>query len=87
MKRIIIVAITLFVAVLFACGTNKTMTPENFIQIQDEFIASDQTEEVKEQIAKKYGFSAKQYDEFEAKVESDADLKAKLGEIRLQGPK
>jgi hypothetical protein len=60
------------------------MSPEDFINIQTEYFAGDQTEESKEIIAKKYGYSAKQYTDFEEKVESDSDLKTQVGKIRLK---
>jgi hypothetical protein len=67
-----------------SCSKTRSMSPEDFINIQTEYFAGDQTEESKETIAKKYGYSAKQYNDFEEKVESDSDLKTEVGKIRLK---
>jgi hypothetical protein len=69
--------------VLF-CSKPKQLTPEIFITIQNEVLTGDQTETAKENAAKTQGFSAKEYDEFEKKIDSDAALKAKVGELRLK---
>ena len=45
------------------------------------------TEETKKTIAQKYGSTAEQYNTFEEKVESDIQLKTKVGEIRLKTQK
>lgn len=87
MKRISVIIAVCMLLFAFSCTKSKQMTPEDFIKIQNDYLASDQTEEAKESSAKKYGFSAKQYDEFESKVESDIELKTKVGEIRLKSQK
>jgi hypothetical protein len=84
MKKITVLIFSLALLAAIACSKTKSMSPEDFINIQTEFFASDQTDESKEIIAKKYGYSAKQYNDFEEKVESDADLKTQVGKIRLK---
>ena len=84
MKKLAALIFSFTLVAVMACSKTKGMTPEDFINIQTEYFAGDQTEESKEIISKKYGFSAKQYNEFEEKVESDADLKTKVGKIRLK---
>jgi hypothetical protein len=84
MKKYIALLISLSLVLVLACSKTKSMTPEDFINIQTEYFASDQTDESKEIISKKYGFSAKQYNDFEEKVESDTELKTKVGKIRLK---
>ena len=88
MKKTSALILILFLAAAFtACGGKKTMTPEDFISIQTEFLSSDQSDESKTKISEKFGFTAEQYNEFEEKVESDLQLKTKVGEIRLKNQK
>ncbi|MGL4370743.1 MAG: hypothetical protein ACRCUT_13890 [Spirochaetota bacterium] len=88
MKKTSAIILTLVLAAAFtACGNKKSMTPETFITIQTEFLSSDMTDDSKSKIAEKYGFTADQYNEFESKVESDIQLKTKVGEIRLKTQK
>jgi hypothetical protein len=61
----------------------KTMTPEDFLKIDTEILSTDLTLESKEAVAKKYGYTFKQYNDYEELVEKDAALKTKIGEIRL----
>lgn len=67
----------------FVSCIQKDITPEDFIKMEDEFLSSERTEKIKAEIAKKYGYSAKQFDDFTMRVETDDKLKEKLGEIRL----
>ena len=88
MKKISAYLVVLALTVSFAaCGKKKEITPETFIKIQTEFLSSDMTEETKKTIAQKYGSTAEQYNTFEEKVESDIQLKTKVGEIRLKTQK
>ncbi len=82
----ILLGILLSAGIFVSCKP-KTMTPEDFIKIENEVLNTDLKPESKEAIAKKYGFTLQQYSEFEQKVESDPDLKAKVGEIRLKSGK
>jgi hypothetical protein len=69
---------------VFSCKPGeKEMTPENFLKIDTEILSTDLTLESKEAVAKKYGYTLKQYNDFEEKVEKDPALKTKIGEIRL----
>jgi hypothetical protein len=62
---------------------NKTMTPEDFLKIENEYLNSDLKPESKEAAAKKYGYTLKSFTDFEEKVEKDPALKKKVGEVRL----
>ena len=83
---ILIFALVLTIS-LASCSKKKEMTPEDFIKIQTEFLSTDMSDESKEKAAQKYGFTADQYASFEEKVESDIQLKTKVGEIRLKSQK
>lgn len=85
MKQLRALIILPLLAVLFviSCKDSKKMTPEDFLQIQNEIFSTDLTPEAKENIAKKYGYTLKQYRDFEENLENDPELKAKVGEIRL----
>jgi hypothetical protein len=61
----------------------KEMTPEDFIKIENEVLSTDNTPEAKERVAEKYGYTLEQYTDFENQVETDPELKNKLGELRL----
>jgi hypothetical protein len=74
--------IILSACLLVACKP-KLMTPEDFIKIENEVLSTDLKPESKEAIAKKYGFTYKQYADFEESLEKDPELKTKVGEIRL----
>jgi len=76
--------IIIFCIFAFFCSKPTQITPEIFIGIQNELLSSDQTDAAKETAAKKFGFTAKDYDDFEKKIESDPDMKAKVGELRLK---
>ena len=75
------------ILVIAGCASKKEMTPEDFIKIQTEFLSSDMSDDSKSKIAQKFGFTADQYNSFEEKVESDIQLKTKVGEIRLKQQK
>ena len=83
---ILIFALVLTIS-LASCSKKKEMTPEDFIKIQTEFLSTDMSDESKEKAAQKYGFTAEQYVSFEEKVESDIQLKTKVGEIRIKSQK
>jgi hypothetical protein len=87
MKKVLTVNLILIFSVFaFFCTkpAPAQITPEIFIGIQNELLSSDQSDAAKETAAKKFGFTAKDYDEFDKKIESNPDLKAKVGEIRLK---
>lgn len=87
MKYIKTLIILVLAAALFlSCkpAAQKEMTPELFLQIQNEVLASDLTQASKEAISQKYGFTLQQYTDYEKLVETDEELKAKLGEARLK---
>jgi hypothetical protein len=83
-KLFLAMIISIIPALIISCSKTKQMTPDDFINIQNDFLSSDQTETSKETISHKYGFTAADYDDYDKKVESDTALKAKLGEIRLK---
>lgn len=62
----------------------KDMTPEDFLKIDNEILNTDLTPEAKEAVTKKYDYSLKQFEDFAQRVEKDPELKAKIGEMRLQ---
>ena len=88
MKKFSVIALTLTLSLAFvSCASKKEMTPEDFIKIQTEFLSTDMSDEAKSKAAQKFGFTADQYNSFEEKVESDIQLKTKVGEIRLKQQK
>ena len=88
MKKFSVIALVAALSLAFAsCASKKEMTPEDFIKIQTEFLSTDMSDEAKSKAAQKFGFSADQYNAFEEKVESDIQLKTKVGEIRLKQQK
>ena len=88
MKKFSVIALALTLSLAFVgCASKKEMTPEDFIKIQTEFLSTDMSDESKAKTAQKFGFTADQYNAFEEKVESDIQLKTKVGEIRLKQQK
>ncbi|MBN2041756.1 MAG: hypothetical protein JW864_17095 [Spirochaetes bacterium] len=85
MKFVSVVSMILIVALcVISCKNEpKVMTPEDFIKIENEVLNTDLTPESKEKIAEKYGFTLKQFEEFEERVEMDPELKKKVGEAQL----
>ena len=83
---VIILVAGLFV---FSCKPfgPKTMTPEDFLKIENEYLNTDLPIESKEAVAKKYGYTLKDYTDFEDKLEKDPSIKKKIGEIRLNAQK
>ncbi len=70
---------------MLSCSKSpKEMTPADFLKIENEILTTDLTPESKEVIAKKYDYSLKQFEDFAQRVEKDPELKAKIGEMRLQ---
>jgi hypothetical protein len=84
MKFIYTFLLIITLAANFVACSPKEMTPEVFIKMEDEFLASERTEEEKIKISKKYGFNAEQFDAYSMKVETDDKLKEELGAIRLR---
>ena len=85
MKRFTAIIITLAFAIcMTSCLKKKEMSPEDFIKIQTEFLSTDMSDDSKSKVAQKFGFTADQYNSFEERVESDIQLKTKVGEIRLK---
>lgn len=73
------------VALATSCAKKSgEMTPEEFLKIEGEVFETDLTPESKEAIVKKYNYTLKQYEDYAQKVESDPELKAKVGEARLK---
>lgn len=85
MKSIITIMVVLVAAIFFvSCKpAEKAMTAEEFLKIENEVLATDLKPESKEAVVKKYGYTLKVYTDFEEKIEKDAELKKKVGEIRL----
>jgi hypothetical protein len=79
-----LIALVAFALVSSCSKISGQMTPEDFLKIQSEVFSTDLTPESTEAIVKKYNYTLKQYEDFSQKVESDPDLKAKIGEIKLK---
>jgi hypothetical protein len=80
----------ILIAVIFVVSckmSDKVMTPEDFLKIENEYLNSDLRLESKEAIAKKYGYTLKTYTDFEEKVDKDPGLKKTVGEVRLNQQK
>ncbi|MDY6970472.1 MAG: hypothetical protein SVR08_17725 [Spirochaetota bacterium] len=86
MKNILSIIVILFVFVfIFSCkGTEKEMTLHDFLKIEEEVFSSDLTPDSTEAIVSKYGFKVNQYKDFEERIESEPELKAEAGKLRLQ---
>lgn len=80
----ICIAVLISTAMAFSCGTKKKdMSMEDYIKIDMEIAGSDEKPESKSAIAKKYGYTFEQFDEFTKKIENDPKLKEKRGEVLL----
>ncbi len=79
----IFVVVLLAASFIVSCKPAKEMTPEDFLNIENKILTTDLTPESKEAVAKEFGFTLEQYKDFEEKVETDLELKAKVGELRL----
>jgi len=82
--KFLLIAIAAFALATSCSKTSGEMTPEEFLKIDSEIYDTDLTPESKEAIVTKYKYTLKQYEDFALKVESDPELKAKIGEIRLK---
>ena len=82
--KLMLIAIVAFALATSCSKISGEMTPEEFLKIENEIFATDLTPESKEAIVKKYNYTLKQYEDFSQKVESNPELKAKIGEIRLK---
>lgn len=75
----------LLLCLLMSCKpAQKEMTPELFLTIENEILATDLTPESKETVLKNYNLTLKQFEDYAQKVESDPALKEQIGEIRLK---
>ncbi len=81
--KALLIIITAALFIISCKPSEKVMTAEDFLKIDTEILSTDLTLESKEKVAEKYGFTLKQYNDFEEKVEKDTALKTKVGEIRL----
>jgi len=81
-------AVILTFSMVISCKQKATeITPEIFIQMENDVLKTDLTPKATEEVADKYGFTLKQYRDYESLVESDMKLKEKIGEIRLNETK
>lgn len=81
----IIIIVILAVCVLFpAACRKKEMTPELFLQIEDEISTTDLTPESKARVTNKFGFTTLQYQEFIERAKTDKKIMEKLGILRLK---
>lgn len=75
-------------ALIVSCKQQpKEITPELFLELENKILSTDLTPESKEKILDSYGITLKQYNDYEDKVNSDLELKEKIGELRLEGHK
>ncbi len=84
------IAILLCLSFFFIASCNqkpKVMSLGDYAKIENEILDTDYKDSSKEKIAKKYGYSLKQYIEMETKVENDVKLRERIGEIRMKNPK
>ncbi len=87
MKFIRIILSLVFVSFVVCTPGPKEMTLEEFYDIQNEILNTDLTPESKEGILKKYGFTLKQYEEYDEAVKADPKMREKLGEIKMKREK
>jgi|GEM_PF-835350 len=88
MRTIIALLLTLSFFFVAACNqTPKDMTLKDFAKIENEILDTDMKDSTKEKIAKKYGYTLKQYSEMEEKVSKDVKLQEEIGNIRMKNPK
>ncbi len=89
--RYVTIMIIIMLASVFAvsCKMKKEITLEDYAKIETEInLPNPDIDKAKvEEIARKYGYSYQQYKDMFDKVEKDAKLKEKLGEMRLQDQK
>ena len=85
--KILLVVITFSMMFVTCKPAQKQMTLKDFAKIDLAIASSDQKPETKEAIAKKAGFTLKQFTDFEMKIQKDPKLIEKLGELRLEGQK
>lgn len=71
------------VAFAFSCS-KKTMSPEDFLKIEDEVNTTDMTPESKEKVAAKFGYTVNEYLLFEERARTDRKLQEQLGALRLK---
>lgn len=85
----IILAVALVAACAVSCKMKKEMTLEDYAKIETEInLPNPDLDKAKvDEVTKKYGYTFDQYKEMFEKVEKDASLKEKLGELRLQDQK
>ena len=84
-KILVIVLVTAAFIVSCKPAAKKEMTPEDFLKIEDKIISeTNLTPEAKEAVAKEFGYTLKQFRDFEEKVENDPELRTRIGGIRLK---
>jgi hypothetical protein len=85
----IVLIIALASVLTISCKMKKEMALEDYAKIELEInLPNPELDKVKvEEVAKKYGYTFQQYKDMFDKVEKDAKLKEKLGELRLQDQK
>lgn len=76
-------ALLLVMVLMFgiSCSKGKEISLKDFLMMQNEYLSSEQNEQAKERIAEKYGFTLKQYLDFEKKAENSEEIRQKLGEL------
>lgn len=89
MRLLSVLMILMLVATLGVSCKKKEMSLEDYAKIELEVNLPDPAlDEAKvAEVAKKYGYDYKQYKEMFDRVQKDAALKEKLGEMRMQEQK
>jgi hypothetical protein len=82
--KVLFVLVVLSSLIVSCKPASKDLTPEVFLQIENEILGTDLTPEAKETVVKKYNFTLPEFEAYSQKVESDPVLKAKVGEVRLR---
>jgi len=62
----------------------KNITPQLYLKIETRIFESDMKEDTRNRIIRKHGVSVDQYNRYQKKIESDPQLKAKLGKLRMK---
>lgn len=73
--------------IAFSCSKKKEMTIEDYMKIDMEIISTKMTPESIAEVAKKYGYTLEQYQQFADRVSKESALQEKLGELKLGDPK
>ena len=83
MRMFKIFIIMLAVASLFSSCCKKEMSLQDYYKIDMKIVKSDQKPETKAKIAKESGYTLKQYEDMQKKIEKDPKLLKQLSDLRF----